>query len=126
MELDTNPITLGEFIGALEKCDNSKDVYFEFANYSPTRFDSYRGYYEQLALGFKEDASMTVSELLESAKKALGHTFEGYKGGFYTMFKNTPVWAANYGRSNSTAIIGVKECKYAVYILTINQDLFDD
>lgn len=122
----TNPITLGELILLLKRCDKNKSVYFEFANLTPTIFKSYRGYYEQLALGYSEDGNMSVGELLNAAEGANGHQFEGYKGGTYVMDLLTPVWAAKYGRSNSTAIIGVKECKYTVYLLTINQDLFDD
>lgn len=55
---------------------------------------SYRGYYEDLAF---DPGSTTAGKLLDSAQSALGATFIGYKGGEYTMRKNTPVWVSEYG-----------------------------
>lgn len=58
---------------------------------------SYRGYYEDLA--FLPVRNAKVSDMLAHAKGALGKTFEGYKGGDFTMHEYTAVWIAEYGTS---------------------------
>lgn len=57
---------------------------------------SYRGYYSCVAFELKDN--ITVEEMLESAKSALGATFVGYKGGEYKMDNSTDVYLAEYGR----------------------------
>ena len=56
---------------------------------------SYRGYYVDLA--FETSDAMPVSEMLSMANDCMGETFEGYKGGDFTMGRTTPVWIADYG-----------------------------
>jgi len=56
---------------------------------------SYRGYYEDLA--FKPVENITVREMLEAAKSALGCTFEGYKGGKFKMSEFSECWLAHWG-----------------------------
>lgn len=56
---------------------------------------SYRGYYEQLA--FEPLENTTVGAMLACARSAFGQTFEGYKGGSYTMGKYTTVNLSEYG-----------------------------
>lgn len=67
---------------------------------------SYRGYYDDLAIGFGET---TVGELLKTARSALGHSFTGYKGGEYLMGEDTLLWqATDSGHCSDLAVIGVK------------------
>ena len=71
-------MTLSELIDYLEKADQSKIV--------PVGFDkaySYRGDYSELA--FRQANNVPVTRMLQVAKGALGATFQGYKGGQYTM-----------------------------------------
>ena len=82
-------MTLGEMILTLKAMPEDQTI----EGISAER-DSYRGYYDDLAF---EPGVTTVGELLKAAEKALGHTFEGYKGGEFIMEKNTPIWIANYG-----------------------------
>ena len=58
---------------------------------------SYRGYYDQLAFEPVED--ITVGEMLEAAKEALGSTYTGWKGGEYTMSEYTDCHLANRGNT---------------------------
>jgi hypothetical protein len=71
-------MTLNELIRYLEKEDPKKVVAIGFNNPH-----SYRGYYEDLA--FEPAKNITVGEMLDCAKGALGKTYEGYKGGEYKM-----------------------------------------
>ena len=90
-------MTLGELIAELKKCDASKVVAHGFA-----KPHSYRGYYEDLA--FEPMENVNVASMLEAAESALGKTFEGYKGGDYTMNEYTACWLSKYGESSGGAI----------------------
>ena len=56
---------------------------------------SYRGSYDELA--FAPVESSTAADMLAEAKKCVGATFAGYKGGDFTMDEFTPVNIASYG-----------------------------
>ena len=70
---------------------------------------SYRGYYSDLAFAPLYDTEpRTVKEILKEALLAHGKTFEGYKGGEFTMNGDTPVWYACYG-TTGPAIMGITD-----------------
>ncbi len=83
-------MTLGELITALKKEDSNKIVPLGFGNPH-----SYRGYYEDLS--FEPIKNITVGRMLSEAESALGKTFQGYKGGDYTMSEYTSIWLAEWG-----------------------------
>lgn len=85
-------MTLGELIKYLEARDPETKMVIGF--HSP---HSFRGYYEQLA--FKPATGLTIGNCLDAAKTALGTTYEGYKGGDFTMRESTTVCLACYGKS---------------------------
>ena len=118
------PITLGRLIKLLELEPQENDVRYDFARFTTNGVNSYRGYYDQLAIGFTDDADrpVKVSELLKELESAVGGTFAGYKGGEYKMDKNTPVWCANYGDCHDTAITGIANCSWAT---VINTEFYD-
>lgn len=113
---------LGKFIDALKACKPDADVIFDFYGFSPDGLASYRGYYDHLAFGFTDDKAAKVSDILALAEDAMGKTFEGYKGGDFTMGADTPLWVGNYGESRSTAIVGVKNCDWRVILETAYVD----
>lgn len=120
-ELKTSPqLTLGELILKLEAVENKKlDVCFEFEYLRPTRFDSWRGIYRELALNFAADAGgFTVEGFLAECRQCVGQTFEGYKGGEFVMGTHTPIWVANHGNAGHTAVVDVIADDYAVYLKT--------
>ena len=111
-------MTLGDLIealfalpaGALEQ-----SVCFELPWLYPTRFDSYRGYYDQIALGVEhvEDlrpggTGTTGRNLQDRACATVGQSFTGWKGGEYKMTARTPVWVDNPGDCSSVARVGVR------------------
>lgn len=111
-------MTLGRFIEALGPLKKDKQLCFDFARLCPTDFDSYRGYYDHLALGFKDDGNTTVGAILESAIAAVNETFSGYKGGNFVMNASTPLWAANWGNGGGSRIVDVEDREYEVVIVT--------
>lgn len=83
-------MTLAELITALEAADPAQVVAHGFRNPH-----SYRGDYMDLA--FEPASDVTVADMLADARSALGATFEGYKGGDFTMSGYTDCWLAEYG-----------------------------
>lgn len=110
-------LTLGELIAALKPLDKDKAVRFDFVHFKPHGIHSYRGYYEQIALGYGHD-HITVAQLLELCSGALGKTFEGYKGGEFVMHSGTPVWVANHNESGGTAVVAVRDDDWIVTLIT--------
>ncbi len=86
---------LKDLIEFLESKDPSIVVPIGFANPH-----SYRGYYEQLA--FEPVPNVRVSEMLSSAKEALGSSYSGRKGGEYLMDEYTDVNLAFRGETGET------------------------
>ena len=118
-------MTLGEFIRALQRQDEDEPVKFDFVHFGPTTLASYRGYYDQLALGYEECGRMRrdmqydypkVKELIAHCEAAIGKTYTGWKGGDYTMDERTALWVANPGESGSTGIINVEGHTYVTII----------
>lgn len=111
--------TLGELITALEKRPQDEHVSFDFGGCAPTNLASYRGYYEDMALGFTENGlAPTVADLLTRLRKGLCATFTGWKGGEYDMDGGTTLWVANPGCTGSTAIVGIEDCEYWTVLRT--------
>lgn len=90
-------MSLEELIDRLSEEDPDKIIVNGFG--SP---HSYRGFYDQLA--FSPENYVTVGSMLKHAKSAVGKTFEGYKGGHYTMTLLTPVFIADYGEYNGEEV----------------------
>ncbi len=82
------------------------EVQFDFCYTVPTTVNSYRGFYNHLAIGWESARSHwpLASDLANELRSAIGKTFEGYKGGDYYMDEQTPLWVANWGDTGSTAI----------------------
>lgn len=97
-------LTLGDAIEKLSKIDDAVVVRYD-TGLHPTNEHSYRGYYSDLALSAKAEPT-TAAELLAVLKRALGATYEGYKGGDFVMGEDTPLWCASWG-STGNAIVGL-------------------
>lgn len=61
---------------------------------------SYRGDYMDLA--FMPAENITIGGVLAAARSALGATYQGYKGGDFTMGEHTDCWLAQYGSTGET------------------------
>lgn len=110
-------MSLGELIVALRGYDPDFPVYFDFVHYRPNDIDSYRGYYEQIAIGYGHQ-DISVSELIKMCEKAIGQTFYGWKGGEFVMNSSTPLWVANPGESGGTAIVGIRQLDWRIILVT--------
>lgn len=90
-------MTLGELIAALGAADPTRTVRHGF-----THPHSYRGYYNELA--FEPAANVTVADMLADARSALGATYEGWKGGDFTMHEHTDCWLSEEGCASGDTI----------------------
>jgi len=122
---DSPQLTLGQLIRKIEECgvedknSEPKNIYYDFGGMTPTILDSWRGSYSELALGFdRESSEMRADKILKELKSAIGKTYQGWKGGDFTMNEDTPVWVDNCGESTETAIIGVLDEGWRLIILT--------
>jgi hypothetical protein len=96
---------LGELIAALEAEDPAKVVPHGFTNPH-----SWRGDYMDLA--FEPARNVTVAAMLADAREALGNTYQGYKGGEYTMTEHTDCWLSEYGTSTDAETIGPRLLRF--------------
>lgn len=95
----TGGMTLGELIAALEAADPALVLPLGFSHPH-----SWRGVYSDLA--FEPTANVTVGAMLADARSALGNTYQGWKGGDYTMDAYTECWLATQGSSADSETIG--------------------
>ncbi len=102
-------MTLGEFIGRLEKFDQGATIH-------AGSLDSYRGIYTHLAL--EPNGSRAVVNMLKEAREAIGHTFTGYKGGEFTMGVDTPIWVAEYGESGNQALVDLEVKNDGIHLMS--------
>lgn len=114
-------MTLGEIVDALEGIHPDREVIFDFGDFRPTRINSYRGYYSDLALAFSDaqdrEAAYAV-ELREMLRGAVGRSFVGYKGGNYVMSRDTNVWVANWSQCTDVAVVRVDVQRHRVILRT--------
>lgn len=112
---ESNQWSLGQLIDALRDLamsDTPCSVYFAFGSLFPTKCKSWRGAYDELAIGYssyeQDDEPPFLDEFLAHLYNCVGETFTGYKGGEYIMTRDTPLWVANYGYSGNTGVIGIR------------------
>lgn len=108
MRASDKQMTLGELIATLKRKDAGQHVCLDFVYFVPDcTVHSYRGYYEDAAIGYKDGGECTVGDLLAALEKANGAEFFGYKGGTYTMHDDTVLWVAKSNEAGGTAIVDV-------------------
>jgi hypothetical protein len=117
MERTNYHLTLGALIEGLGALAN-KDQAIRFADGKyPADFDSYRGYYSDLMIS-ADDEKATVQGVLARAQACVGKTFQGYKGGDFTMDVRTPLWRDEYGHCANEAITGLVETADGIVLVT--------
>lgn len=62
-----------------------------------TKAHSWRGIYAELA--FEPTTDVTIESMLREAESAVGKTFEGWKGGDFTMTRDTEIHISYSGES---------------------------
>jgi hypothetical protein len=134
-------MNVGEFLDTLKGIDpdyryrsgdtTAKTVEFDFCWFYPTTFNSWRGDYSVVALGFDGQIghasglkTPTVRELVATLVAQIGTTMTGWKGGDYTISRDRLLRVANPGNTGCTVIVGVKDVDYRVIIQTRWRDTY--
>ena len=86
---------LNEIIDELRRVDQNKLLPFRLTNPH-----SYRGDYSELAFE-RLDFTSSVGDWVKMLKAQIGQTYQGYKGGEYTMAEYSNVFIAEYGSCGS-------------------------
>ena len=123
---ERSQFTLGNLIASLKSMPHDDRIVFDFCGFEPTKLNSYRGYYDHLAIGVDASetvrAPVSVGDFLATCEAVLGQTYSGWKGGDYFMSEDTPIWVANPGYSTGTAVVGVRASLGSVIIETEHHD----
>lgn len=120
-----------DLIDDLEKVNSDLKVKIEggysLDNETDNVFYSWRGDYGQLAIAFhRGEDTITAGELLKMARGSISKTFCGYKGGDFTMDRDTTIHIANYGKScfddegNNAQLLGAEE-REGIVVLKIRK-----
>ena len=80
MRVSENQLTLRDLIQILKRKDPEQHIYFDFVHFEPDTVHSYRGYYEDLAIGYKDGYKARVGELLAKLEAANGKQCMATKG----------------------------------------------
>lgn len=122
MRASPRQLTIGQLISCLEDGPSDHPVRFDFGNFVPTSVHSYRGFYEDLAIGYvARDGNhfhIYVSEMLDLLRAAVGQLHCGYKGGLYLASKDSVLWVANRGETTGTIVTGVDSDDHVTVIDT--------
>jgi hypothetical protein len=84
-------------------CENEALILKKDGSYKTKKdvFMSWRGSYNNLSLSYKTGiCTITSKDFLKYCEKVCNKTYVGYKGGEFTMCKDTPVYIANYGETD--------------------------
>jgi hypothetical protein len=109
-------MTLGEFIRQLEAQPQENPIVSDTGE-MVGGFSSYRGYYEDLAIVPAQATNIladdrtpltTVGAVLAEAEACIGRTFQGWKGGDYTMEAHADLWFAQEGSAIGWRPVGLR------------------
>lgn len=117
-------------IGTIKKylavADKSVTVYFDFCGCMPTEIASWRGTYDEPAIGWcatGDGKAPTVKEFIAELEVATsGKVYTGWKGGNFTYTESSTLHVDNRGESTNTEIIAVEVGEYDVIIHTRKQE----
>lgn len=106
--------SLGQLIDELNNisADGDCHVAFDFGYFRPVCFDSWRGSYEELSIEYTDEGdydAMKLKEFITKAEECIDKVFTGYKGGDFTMTRDTPLWVSKYGEANNTQVVGLHQ-----------------
>ena len=116
-------LKFGELIDKLKRMPQDEPVKFDFVHFGPTTVESYRGYYEDAALGYATPDSgtgynfPTVSALVAHLEATIGKVFHGWKGGNgRPITRDSSLWVANPSETGDTVVVDVQELTYVTLI----------
>lgn len=117
--------TLGQLRDSLIKAPPTFLLYFSDGR-GVGYFDRWRGIYSEIAIcPIEPSQTHTVQTQMELAIQSIGRTFTGYKGGDYTMTRETPVWVSPHGQADSYMVVGFEVLEDCVIIQIKEREPYD-
>lgn len=117
-------MNIKEIRKALKNVDPSCGIYFDFCRCIPTKANSWRGSYDEPAIGWSENfgEESTVGKFLEQLDELTsGKIYYGWKGGEFTYNEHHTLHIDNAGQSTETEISAITEKYGIVTIHTIKE-----
>ena len=105
------------FITKTNKKYYPKIIKYHSEENNPKIFHSYRGYYCDIAISIgKKITNHTVASILTDANDSIDFQFTGYKGGYYTMNRNSYLWVSRWSEANNYRCVKMTSDNSYVYI----------
>jgi hypothetical protein len=126
MSYHNGGLNYGQLVRELERLSTCSVIRFDFGYFIPNGWHSYRGYYEDLAIGYSDNISgghdeFTVKDLLNILAEAKAGTLYGHKGGEYKVKDATSVWVSkDSSQCTGTYIKSIQD--YSLGFAIINTD----
>lgn len=109
-----------ELVDAVSKLKPDTIIRFDFGYTTPCGMHSYRGYYEDMAIGYKDDefGNLLAGQWLDELKSFSQQKLHGYKGGTYDVRHDTTIWVSKHiSEVTGTMITGIKDLGYGYAII---------
>lgn len=107
-------LNLEQLIAELDNFPQDMNVRFGFnKDLSPNNTESYRGFYEDLAVVPTKHRLTNVREFMGMLLGSVNKTFSGYKGGKYVMGPKSTVWVSAHGVCDQRSITRLELVKPA-------------
>lgn len=111
---------LGRLIRELDAMPHDALCEFDTGGY-PGSANTYRGYYQDLALS-RYEYPVTVAQVLETLNNVNGNMLEGYKGGEYVMHDDVTVYVAEWGSCSGVVTSRVQLLIDGKVIITTHEE----
>lgn len=122
---DVTPFNVGTLAINLEFFPADAEVKFGDKEYPNLEINSWRGAYEASTLGRNGSTPVTVSDMVAALKWHVGKVQVGYKGGYFEISEESPLWAewdsGSYDRQFVSGLRYDPE-KNTVWILTARDE----
>lgn len=118
--MNNNGLTYKQLLIAVGELKPETIIRFDFGYLTPSGMHSYRGYYEDMAIGYKSGVfdRLTAGQWLDELKSFRKEKLYGYKGGVYPVMDNTCLWvSSDSSEATGTIITGIKDLRYGYAII---------
>lgn len=119
--MNNQGLNFGRLIFALEFLKSETIIRFDFGCFTPQGFHSYRGYYEDIGIGYTDQVydRLTAGQFVGQCRDFLKNgELHGYKGGEFKPRLESSVWVSkDSSECSGTIITGIRDLGYGYAII---------